>query len=1678
MSRFYKDLRAFVNGFPTKKDNVSKQVVTNDNEFVASSLEYNDWPKKFVYIRQGYKGVADNIISTYGWPPNEGPETVNLRLVGEKPRFIDEKGTYIDPKVDQGLTGTGYRFNGAQASYGAYQISWFLLVKLGIIRSANGFFLHNNKLNYNPFEEKELLDWILNCYSQVRINVKTGQERDSKNVGLDHGLGSLIKFLDPWRAKAGDKPYASADSHLNSLSKSAKGVLHPGARGFLIGKQELEAYDERYRQRLVPSLFGATDHTPENQNSKISGKFLPELFMDYLKPKIKGSDSAWSTKITDSERRAFLLMGGDYYTKNDYFLLNILDRPDTPGQKWKHISSKVFKFWKENYQAARDVEDAKAGAKGVALTALNELIGEDPTVRTFAMHVTHGAPGNSPIVNDIIPYKSYNSATEREGFNFSPNSKMQYSAICSSIGGTNEKPMTQKATIGCPKYSLMDAASRPFRGNFDDLTLLMGTDTVGYKIAQRGDEYHGNWPKAGNNQNWISPGPEGDLGYFNVNNDGYAALKEAGATIVDTPARFPGYFEEKSIVSGARDINVAAPPSNEWSEGKTSSPPIGAFFDVPAENSFLDYNVSKQVEALKQALIDSAANAIGGEYSGIKQGAAPNKFFERLYDPLDQIGRVLNNEFKNLKDRIQRYSKEVKKSGTESAIKLNLTLDTPTESKDAVVLRRLWIDAVNVASLKVAYWVALLMGNVSNARRFYIAQFIANHDKLSRDDAAKKLKDSGVSKDTPLSNPNRAFKVTLPTLTQPERVMIDDKEAKRIVEERRANIDQCLLLTNLQTFSKTAQEAVMDELFSARQAQGGKSTKGGTVRYKEGQTPHRKFNIKTSRFVARPYGGRIHLLRSKRGECSSILNKLYAAPGDLIRPFLDITPDIVSGLTPKIRIFRINTKPDGSDNEIEFTFDNFVSEEETNTLQKHRPVIQKGRGVGIKNFSFSYEGGTPATAKKDIQAELTLYFQSFNELTKIRGSGQNTYRYIDLLLYPYNTAGGKTQNKKLNKGKAKNTSVHPVQYNPNNFRIRADVGWNTRSDNAFREILYRHFIKNKKQKGYEGRELEGKKERQRKDNLINDFNQSLETINKSLLLNMIDHDIDFRNDGSVEIKINYAAYLESETRSSSTNALSTPQIEQYRKNKNEEILELLETDECTAQELNALKAVQALQDKNYIKAAEGSIMKRLTTRKHIIKALFDEKQTREYLKDFAAVPPKISHKKIGIFEKLKAKKNKKTGKEEEREVQFFYMGDLIHTIMDCLYRPVSSLSPNYEPRRDNTKEFLQRRREVDKYAIALCDFLYSDYNSKKPIFATNIAYVPISVKFFNEWMTENVIKGDRIIYPLTQFVRDLMNALVSLMTDACINRQVDQSLMFQTTQINALGKGRYYEDPLEMARRVGQGSMRVDPNIDVDRVYNISAVAKKEKNQHLPLKTGDFYNGKRQEMKNYYKYSIIYPVSPTLTSGHQGKGVRQSDELVGRYHFQIGSPKGLLKNVKFSKTDMAYLREARFFNQGNYGLLQLGAVYNVELQLIGNTIFYPGMEVFIDPRGFGGDLWDPTVGGDNRSIANALGIGGYHVITKVTNNISTSGFTTTVNAVFQYSGDGESLSMAIDGKSMQTKPNKKLKKPGKKVGTDKCQKAFNSQLEQSLKIESLIKKKEGNKGKGNSRVQSSTREKK
>ena len=61
-------------------------------------------------------------------------------------------------------------------------------------------------------------------------------------------------------------------------------------------------------------------------------------------------------------------------------------------------------------------------------------------------------------------------------------------------------------------------------------------------------------------------------------------------------------------------------------------------------------------------------------------------------------------------------------------------------------------------------------------------------------------------------------------------------------------------------------------------------------------------------------------------------------------------------------------------------------------------------------------------------------------------------------------------------------------------------------------------------------------------------------------------------------------------------------------------------------------------------------------------------------------------------------------------------------------------------------------------------------------------------------------------------------------------------------------------------------------------------------------------------------------------------------------------------------------------------------------------MFYPGMKIYVDPRGLSPKIGSPATDG---SISNVLGIGGYHTIHKVRSYVESGKFETTINAVFE-----------------------------------------------------------------------------
>ena len=117
----------------------------------------------------------------------------------------------------------------------------------------------------------------------------------------------------------------------------------------------------------------------------------------------------------------------------------------------------------------------------------------------------------------------------------------------------------------------------------------------------------------------------------------------------------------------------------------------------------------------------------------------------------------------------------------------------------------------------------------------------------------------------------------------------------------------------------------------------------------------------------------------------------------------------------------------------------------------------------------------------------------------------------------------------------------------------------------------------------------------------------------------------------------------------------------------------------------------------------------------------------------------------------------------------------------------------------------------------------------------------------------------------------------------------------------------------------------------------------------------------------------------------------------GIYHFNIGSDRGILKEMIFTKTQLeglAEMRSAQAIQSGGDQLNQLAFPFACKLKLVGNTLFIPGMIFYANPSFMG--LGSPQ---DKTSIAHQLNLGGYFLVLDTTTTISPGNFETTVTGV-------------------------------------------------------------------------------
>ena len=284
-----------------------------------------------------------------------------------------------------------------------------------------------------------------------------------------------------------------------------------------------------------------------------------------------------------------------------------------------------------------------------------------------------------------------------------------------------------------------------------------------------------------------------------------------------------------------------------------------------------------------------------------------------------------------------------------------------------------------------------------------------------------------------------------------------------------------------------------------------------------------------------PFNGRFHMLKHNLSQELIISNLISPIDG---REFFEIPPHVLSTLTPKLRLFRVeNKKNNGQLLETEFIFPQRTDIDRVKDYKRPQPDnlqipdnflsarFDKGEGCGLKEFSFEFNGTNPAESRNDIKATMKLYFQTFADFIRKRKSKNGKeYSFVDLIVQPVNEA----TNDMVNQIKL----IHPNQYDPSFYRIRAEIGYNY-PDNL--DSFY---------------------------DRSTELRNAIDLTNKSFYLCMVDHELNIDLDGTVEITISYRAYAETALKSLRYDALSTPELVAAREKALASYKKALESNDC------------------------------------------------------------------------------------------------------------------------------------------------------------------------------------------------------------------------------------------------------------------------------------------------------------------------------------------------------------------------------------------------------------------------------------------------------------------------------------------------------------------------------------
>ena len=364
-------------------------------------------------------------------------------------------------------------------------------------------------------------------------------------------------------------------------------------------------------------------------------------------------------------------------------------------------------------------------------------------------------------------------------------------------------------------------------------------------------------------------------------------------------------------------------------------------------------------------------------------------------------------------------------------------------------------------------------------------------------------------------------------------------------------------------------------------------------------------------------------------------------------------------------------------------------------------------------------------------------------------------------------------------------------------------------------------------------------------------------------------------------------------------------------------------------------------------------------------------------------------------------------------INFFFLGDLIDILATSVFNNTKDKEV-YGEGEEFKRKYAFNKGEVENLRVLLGPLEYIDPQTELTV-RINIADIPISCRMFIDFFHRKVIKRRKKTYNFIEFVRDIVTDLaVRALGADCYGGAVRQKVQIRT----AFVEGPATDDNRDpIVSQASTQSLEASEEVTTSGMTAMLDLNKFGYNN--PIFKSESYGTK--SLKNHYQYIVIYSqgpaglIYPDINLSYLGDGTAgplpagsapKLDRQRGIHHLNIGRDRGILRRVQFAKTDAPALREARVETAGNFDpIQQLSNVYELDIEMMGNTLFYPGSYLYLNPFGLG---WEGKLGMPHKrgSISNIMGLGGYHIVTNVESFIESGKFHTKVKARFDSNGDG------------------------------------------------------------------------